>query len=70
MKEVISIGVYEWAIEGITTGTMLVFIECSLECSSLGIIEWDYEVVKEWPLLELKYNIKKGGELWTTVTST
>ena len=39
---------------------MLGFIKGTLECSSLGTFERDSEVVKEWLLLGLKYNIKEG----------
>ena len=42
---------------------MLDTIEVSIECSLIGIFEWDYEVVTEWSLLGLKYNINEGDKL-------
>ena len=54
----------------ITKGTIIVHIEYSLECISLGIFEWDYEGVKERHLIGLKYNIKEGDKLGYTVDST
>ena len=38
-----------------------------LECTSLGIFEGDYGLVKEPTLLELKDNIKGVNKIWTTV---
>ena len=42
---------------------MLGPIEGSIECSSLGLFEWDSEGVKEQPLLGLEDNIKEGDEV-------
>ena len=66
-KEGASFGVPEWSIDGLIEGTILVHVEGFLYCSLLGISEWSPEGDKDIPLLGLKYNIRYGDKILTTV---
>ena len=56
-----------WYIEFINEVTIVGPTGDSIEFKSLGIFEWDFSVVKEWRLLEMKDNIKEGDKLLPTV---
>ena len=44
-------------------------IEVRLKRISIWIFECTFEVLKEWHLFGMKYNMKEGGKLLTTVDS-
>ena len=69
-KEGTSLLVSECSMEGITEGIMLGPIEVSIEFSSLGKMDGDPILVKEWPLFWFKDNIEESDKLLNTAAYT